>query len=181
MNGECFVGILRASRVKPAEVAELLGPRVPTWLPVASGFSVPGTEQVRGGSYGAIWTDETCRQVMLEVWPDAAGAESPMPDGRWVLSSAATCTYAAVRNVRCLNYHAQVGGDAISLQLVDLTQQEAIRVVTGIRIRTPSPGGVSIDVVSGSKAFRVCSTSPLTVSLQHARSDHILRSRPLRR
>jgi hypothetical protein len=134
MNGECFVGILRAPRVKPAEVTELLGPRAPTWLPGGFGLFASWDGTGEGGSYGAVWTDETCRQVTLEVWPNAAGAESPMPDGRWVLSSAATCTYAAVRNVRCLNYDAQVGGDALSLQLVDLTQQEAIRVVTGIHI-----------------------------------------------
>jgi hypothetical protein len=134
MNGECFIGVNRAPRVEPADVADLLGSSVPTWLPGGFGLLAAWNVEGDGGSHGAVWTDQTCREVMLEIWPNGASNESPMPDGRWLLTDEGTCTEGFVRNVRCLSYHAQAGGAALSLQLIDLTHQEASRVVASIHV-----------------------------------------------
>ncbi len=136
VHGECFVGMLRADRADPGEVVRLLGSHVPTWLPQGFGFFIgwkASDDQLGGPSAGAIWTDDTCRQVRLELIPGAAGEESPMPDGRWILTSIGTCTIGLhMRGAPCAVYHAQANGDAISLQLVDLNRREVGRIVAGI-------------------------------------------------
>jgi hypothetical protein len=134
LQSECIVGMIRADRANPAEVIYLLGSHVPTWLPKGFGFFIGwrGTKHDLTPSTGAIWTDDTCRQVRLEVFPGAASEESPMPDGRWIRTSNGTCTLGMQRGAPCPTYHAQANGDAISLQLIGLNQQEIGRIVAGI-------------------------------------------------
>ena len=136
-NGECVVGTIRADRVTGPNLVDLLGAHVPTWLPTGFGLMIGWT--VEGGavgerSDGGIWTDERCRQVRLEVFPGAAGEESPRPDGRWVLEEAPyNCVFHS-RHLICRLYHAQSDGDALSLQTVGLSQHESARVVDGIGV-----------------------------------------------
>jgi hypothetical protein len=86
-------------------------------------------------SDGGIWTDELCRQVRLDVFPGAAGEESPRPDGRWVLEEGPyECSFGSLRHALCRLYHAQSDGDALSLQTVGLSDRESARVVDGIGV-----------------------------------------------
>jgi len=76
---------IRAQHVRPSELVGVLGAQVPTWLPEDFGLQVgwrSGDDVLDGGSRGAIWSDERCRLVMLEVFPGAADEESPRPAHR---------------------------------------------------------------------------------------------------
>jgi hypothetical protein len=86
-------------------------------------------------SDGGIWTDELCRQVRLEVFPGAAGEESPRPDGRWVLDDEPyDCAFGSLRHALCRQYYAQSDGDALSLLTVGLSERETARLVNGIAV-----------------------------------------------
>lgn len=111
------MGIIRADHVAGTDLVELLGSHVPTWMPAGFGlmlgWKVEG-RAVGGRSNGGIWTDERCRQVRLEVYPNTAGAESPRPDGRWVLvEDPYECAFGSLRHALCRQYHAQSEGDAL--------------------------------------------------------------------
>lgn len=137
MNGECVVGLIRADHVAGRDLLDLLDSHVPTWLP--EGFGLFIGWKVEGGavgeaSNGGIWTDEQCRQVRLDVFPGAAGDESPRLDGAWVLTDRGECTFGPVRHVSCLTYHAQANGDALSLTAVGLSDGDTARVVGGVSV-----------------------------------------------
>ena len=135
---ECFVGIIRADRATAGELLDLLGPYAPTWLPDGFGLLIGWKAQAQdgfeGSDAGAIWTDQQCRQVRLEIFPNGAHEESPRPDGRWVLLDRGTCTVGFVRDAPCLTYHAQANGDAVTVQTVGLSDGDAGRVVAGISV-----------------------------------------------
>jgi hypothetical protein len=78
--------------------------------------------------------DRRCRQVRLEVYPGAAGEESPQPDGEWLLTGREECTFDQLRDVPCLTYHAQANADALSLMTVGLSEPDTARVVSGISV-----------------------------------------------
>ncbi len=84
-RGQCLMFPIRAQHVRPSELVGVLGAQVPTWLPEDFGLQVgwrSGDDVLDGGSRGAIWSDERCRLVMLEVFPGAADEESPRPAHR---------------------------------------------------------------------------------------------------
>jgi hypothetical protein len=122
---------IRAQGVRPSELIAVLGDQVPTRLPggfgLLAGWTSSGAE---GGSNGAIWMDARCRKVTLEIWPDGASRESPMPEGRWFLVEHDRCAGARL----CLDYHAQSDGAAVDLSFLGLPQREAALVVAGVHI-----------------------------------------------
>jgi hypothetical protein len=137
LNGECFVGIIRADRIRGPELLDLLGSHSPSWLP--AGFGLFTAWRVEGGavgeiSNGGIWTDEGCRQVRLDVYPGGASQESPRPDGQWVLISDGECIMGNLRDVPCFSYHAQANGDALNLDFIGLSQEDARHVVAGVAV-----------------------------------------------
>ena len=138
INGECLIGPIRADHVEGPELLDLLGSHVPTWLPQGFGLFA-GWKDGEGGSVGeggngGIWTDAQCRLVRLDVFPGAAGNESPRPDGEWVLTDHSRCSVGSVRDAPCSMYHAQADGEAFSLATVGLSDEVAARVVDGIRL-----------------------------------------------
>jgi hypothetical protein len=100
INGQCVLMAFRAERLRPSELVDVLGQQVPTRLPAGFGLLAGWASSSAGGSNGAIWVDARCRQVTLEVWPDAAVGESPMPTGRWLLLEHDTCK----AGMACLDY-----------------------------------------------------------------------------
>jgi hypothetical protein len=131
---ECFVGTIAADRATGEELLDVLDPYVPTWLPDGFGLHIGWKPPGFGDSAGAIWTDQQCRQVRLEIFPNGAHKESPQPDGRWVLLDRETCKFPLIGDVPCLTYHAQANGDAVSLLTVGLSDSDAGRVVAGISV-----------------------------------------------
>jgi hypothetical protein len=129
--------MIRADHVEGRELLNLVGSHVPTWLPEDFGLFIAW--KIEGGSLGeasngGIWTDETCRQIRLDVYPGAASAESPMPDDEWVLTDRGECSHGSLRHVSCLTYHAQTDGDSLSLTAVGLSDEDTTRVVRGVGV-----------------------------------------------
>jgi hypothetical protein len=137
LNGECVVGLIRADRVDESKLLDLLGPHRPTLLPEGFGLLIgwQGANSPGGlhTSIGGIWTDQACRQIRLEVFVGAEADEAPMPDGEWTVIGRGTCTFGGLRNAPCVDYHAQADGDAISLSLTGLSQNEVAHVLSGLR------------------------------------------------
>jgi hypothetical protein len=131
---ECFVGIIRADHVGPGRLLDVLGSYTPGWLPDGFGLLTGFHGSGRGMEYGAgaVWTDETCRQVHLEFIPHAASRESPRPAEQWTLIGEGTCTFAPLMDVRCFSYHAQDNGGVLNLMTVGLSRPDAARIVDGI-------------------------------------------------
>jgi hypothetical protein len=121
---------LQAERLRPSELVDVLGQQVPTRLPAGFGFLAGWASAGRGGSNGAVWLDARCRQVTLEVWPNAAARESPMPDGRWLLLEHYTCKAEMV----CLDYRAHSDGGVIDLSFVGVSRRDASRIVAGVHV-----------------------------------------------
>jgi hypothetical protein len=122
---------VRAQTIQPTGVVRVLGEQVPTWLPEGFGLVVgwrAGDE--RGGSNGAIWTDESCRRVVLEVWPNAAAEEPRMLDGRWKLVNHSLCDGRSL----CLEYYAHADGDVVALWFYGVSEDDAASVVAGVRV-----------------------------------------------
>ena len=136
VNGECFVGLIRADHVTSDDLLMVLGPYVPSWLPPTFGlfFGFDGSATDLENGRGAIWTDERCRQVRLEFLPGVASEESPRPAGQWERTDSASCTYSPLENVPCFVYHAQDNGGILNLYTVGLSREEAARVAAGIAL-----------------------------------------------
>lgn len=129
-NGQCVLLPIRTQRVRPSELIDVLGQQVPTRLPAGFGFLAGWASAGRGGSNGAVWLDARCRQVTLEVWPNAAARESPMPDGRWLLLEHYTCKAEMV----CLDYRAHSDSGVIDLSFVGVSRRDASRIVAGVHV-----------------------------------------------
>lgn len=135
-GAECVFGMIRADIVRGRDAREALGPYAPRWLPPEFGLAVawrpPEGSGVTDSDAGAIWTDEDCRQIQLEIFRGAADDESPRPGREWRLEGRGECTFGDLRDVPCVWYHAQANGDAISLLAADLPEDVVARVVDGI-------------------------------------------------
>ena len=133
-DGQCFPGIIRADSVAPQDLAEVLGPYVPRWLPdgfgLLHGYQGDGSGMQNG--IGAVWSDATCRQIQLEILPGAADREAPRLNGEWALIGDGTCTIAPLFDVRCFDYHAQDDGEVLNLMTVGVSERDAARVVAGV-------------------------------------------------
>jgi hypothetical protein len=121
---------LRAERLRPSELIDVLGQQVPTRLPVGFGLLAGWASRSAGGSNGAKWVDARCRQVTLEIWPDAAVLESSMPTGRWLLLEHDICKAEMV----CLDYRAHSDGAVVDLSFVGVSQRDASRIVAGVHV-----------------------------------------------
>ncbi len=129
-HGNCTLFPIRAERLPPSDLVHVLGQQVPTRLPDGFGLLDAWASSEQGGSHGAIWLDAGCRQVILEVWPNAAASESPMPNGRWLLQKRSTCFFGSL----CLDYRAHSDGAVVELSFVGLSQGEASWVVSGVHV-----------------------------------------------
>ncbi len=130
MGGQCVLLPIRAQVVRPSELIAVLGDQVPTRLPSSFGLLAGWTSGgAEGGSNGAIWMDARCRKVTLEIWPDGASRECPMPEGSWFLVEHDRCGARL-----CLDYHTHSDGAAIDLSFLGLPQREAALVVAGVHI-----------------------------------------------
>ena len=108
----------------------------PPGFGLAVAWRPPDDPDVMGSEAGAIWTDEACRQVRLEILLGAANEESPRPDREWRLGERGECTFGNLRDVPCLWYHAQADGDAVNLMTADLPEGVARQIVDGIDLST---------------------------------------------
>jgi hypothetical protein len=135
-NGSCNVGLIRASRVEPDDLSRVLGPYMPQWLPpgfgLMMGYDGPGPQGGIANGPGAIWTDDHCRHVQLEFLPGVAKDESPRPAGQWELLGTENCTFAPLRDVHCVIYHAQDNEGVLNLTTVGISDEDAARIAAGI-------------------------------------------------
>jgi hypothetical protein len=130
INNQCPLMFLRAERLRPSELVDVLGQQVPTRLPAGFGLLAGWTTNGAGDSNGAIWVDARCRQMTLEIWPDAAVRDSPMPNGRWLLLEHGTCKAGMV----CLDYRAHSDGAVVDLSFVGVSKRDASRVLSGVQV-----------------------------------------------
>lgn len=130
INGQCVLMPIRAEHIRPSELIDVLGQQVPSRLPAGFGLLAGWASSSAGGSNGAIWVDARCRQVTLEIWPDATVRESPMPTGRWLLLEHDTCKAGVI----CLDYRGHSDGAVVDLSFVAVSQHDASRIVAGVHV-----------------------------------------------
>jgi hypothetical protein len=128
-GGECVTLGARGNLVAGSTLVGALSSHTPTRLP--EGFGLPvgwsGEESV-----GGVWTDEECGQIHLQIFLGAAAEEADRPDGQWAFLGRGRCFFAGPGYEPCVDYHAQSDGDAISLSLFGLSEEEVEQVLAAI-------------------------------------------------
>ena len=129
--GYCPFGIARASSIPSESLVDVMADHVPRWLPDGMGLvEAFGPGEASGGAYFA---DVNCREVQVWFWRSSDLGQGERM-GAWVVnvSGPRDCGNSVLGSSRCIDYHAEVDGGSVGVQMMGLERAEGDRIVESI-------------------------------------------------
>jgi hypothetical protein len=148
----CPLGIIRASKVTPSRLSDLMKGHVPTWVP--SGFGLVEAfgpydfgSHIPGG--GAIWVTKDCRSIEASAY-----RESPVPLV-WSTEGAAkgqgACANAVLGRASCWTIQAPGTGQVITVQTMGLSLGQTTHVARSMHPQSAGTGLLCPAKLTGEK------------------------------
>jgi hypothetical protein len=133
--GRCLQMPIRAERLDPGRMLEVLDGHVPEELPAGFGLvGVFGGEQGSSAPKGsAIWVDSACRTVSITTWATSEAIGPGPRVGLFALTSAVPSTCISPGPMPCLAYRAGLDPGLVAVDIVGIDRSNADDVVRSIQ------------------------------------------------